>query len=187
LSAAFNLSRPSGVVVTSVTEKSPAAQAGLKTGDVIISVAGQAVDDPNAFDYRFTTHPLGGKVDLGVVRSGKEIKVPVALETAPESPRDEMVIEGRSPFTGAKIANLSPALADELRLESSTEGVVVTDIADGSVAQSLGFQRGDVLMAVNGSKIGKTADLARLAKAGARLWRITIQRGGQQISAVFGG
>jgi Do/DeqQ family serine protease len=187
LSRAFNLQRPSGVVVTTVTEKSPAARAGLKAGDVIVSVGGQAIDDPNAFDYRFTTNPLGGKVELGIVRSGKASKVSVALETAPETPRDEIVLEGRSPFAGAKIANLSPGLADELRLDSSTEGVVVVDVGDGSVAQSLGFQRGDVVAAVNGSKIGKTGDLERLTKAGARLWRITIQRGGQQISAVFGG
>ena len=187
LSQAFNLQRPSGVVITSVTDKGPAARAGLKAGDVIVSVGDQAVDDPNAFDYRFMTHPLGGKVELGVVRGGKESKIAVALETAPESPRDEILIEARSPFLGAKVANLSPALADELRLDSSTEGVVVVDIADGTLAQQFGFQRGDVLLAVNGAKIAKTRDLQKAAQAGARVWRITIQRGGQQISAVFGG
>ncbi len=85
------------------------------------------------------THPLGGKVELGIVRGGKESKVAVALETAPDLPRDEIVIEARSPFTGAKVANLSPALADELRLESSAEGVVVVDIADGTLAQQFGL------------------------------------------------
>src|SRR5437763_2829206 len=64
LSQAFNLQRPSGVVITSVTDKGPAAQAGLKAGDVIVAVGAQAVDDPNAFDYRFTTHELGGKVEV---------------------------------------------------------------------------------------------------------------------------
>jgi Do/DeqQ family serine protease len=187
LSREFSLQRPAGVVITSVTDKGPAARAGLKPGDVIVSVGEQTVDDPNAFDYRFTTHPLGGKVELGVVRGGKESRIAVALETAPEAPRDEILIEARSPFLGAKVANLSPALADELRLESSTEGVVVIDVADGTVAQQYGFQRGDLLLAVNGTKIAKTRDLEKAAKAGSRLWRITIQRGGQQISAVFGG
>ena len=65
--------------------------------------------------------------------------------------------------------------------------MVVVDVADGALAQQFGFQRGDVLLAVNGEKIAKTGDLESVAKAGARLWRITIQRGGQQISAVFGG
>jgi len=64
---------------------------------------------------------------------------------------------------------------------------VVVDIADGTLAQQFGFQRGDVLLGVNGAKIAKTADLQKAAQANARVWRITIQRGGQQISAVFGG
>jgi S1-C subfamily serine protease len=65
--------------------------------------------------------------------------------------------------------------------------VVVVEVADGTLAQQFGFQRGDVLLGVNGAKIAKTADLQMAAQTGARVWRITIQRGGQQISAVFGG
>jgi S1-C subfamily serine protease len=87
----------------------------------------------------------------------------------------------------AKVANISPAVADELRLDANAEGVVVTDIADGSLAQSLGFQRGDVIAEVNGEKIARTRDLDRAAKERQRLWRITIVRGGQQISVTFGG
>jgi Do/DeqQ family serine protease len=187
LSREFDLKRPAGAVITTVGANGPAARAGLKPGDVIVAVGGQAVDDPNAFNYRFITHPLGGKVELGVVRGGKERKVTVALETAPDAPRDEILIQGRSPFTGAKVANLSPALADELRLETSTEGVVVVDVTDGTLAQNLGFKRGDVVLAVNSHKIAKTHDLEKVVEAGARLWRISIRRGGQQISAVFGG
>jgi S1-C subfamily serine protease len=183
----FDLKRPAGAVVTTVTPRSPAARAGLKTGDVIISVDGQGVDDPNAFDYRFATRPLGGQVPVTIVRSGKESRVSVALETAPDSPRDEISITGRSPLQGLKVANLSPALADELRLETTATGVVVTDVPDGSPGQTVGFQKGDIFVSVNGTKIDKTADLDKLTKAGGRLWRITIQRGGQEISAVFGG
>ena len=63
----------------------------------------------------------------------------------------------------------------------------MVDIADGTLAQQFGFQRGDIVLAVNGQKIAKTRDLEKVAKASARVWRVTIQRGGQQISAVFGG
>jgi S1-C subfamily serine protease len=187
LSKEFDLKRPAGAVVTSTTLGSPATRAGLRVGDVIVSVDGQPVDDPNAFDYRFTTRGLGGHAELGIVRGGRGAKVSVALETAPDRPRDEIVIQSRSPFAGAKVANLSPALADELQLQSAAEGVVVVEVADGTLAQNLGFQRGDIVVSVNDHKIGKTRDLERIAQAGSRVWRVTIQRGGQTISAVFGG
>ena len=60
-------------------------------------------------------------------------------------------------------------------------------MADGSEAQSIGFQRGDIVVSVNNQKIGKSADLDRVAHAGGRLWRVTIQRGNQQISVTFSG
>jgi S1-C subfamily serine protease len=85
------------------------------------------------------------------------------------------------------VANLSPALADELRLDPQTEGVVVTAVADGSPARSLGFQKGDIVLSVNNQKITKPTDLDRIVNAGSRQWHITIARGGQQISVVLSG
>ena len=168
---------------------SPAARAGLQTGDVIVAVDGQAVDDPNAFDYRFATKPLGGNSQLGVMRAGtRDRRWRWRWRPRRRSPRDEITIESRSPFLGAKVANLSPALADELRLDASTEGVVVVEVADGSLAQSAGFQRGDIVLSVNNQKIARTRDLER-AQQGSRAGSgaITIMRGGQQMSVVFGG
>jgi Do/DeqQ family serine protease len=183
----LSLKRPSGALVASIVPQSPAAHAGLRAGDVIVSIDGQVVDDPNAFDYRFATKPLGGEAQIGIVRGGREGTVAVALETAPDTGRDELVIRSRSPFLGAKVANLSPALVDELRLEPSTEGVVVLEVADGSTAQTLGLHRGDVVLSVNNEKITQTRDLERVTKQPSRVWRITIMRGGQQISVTLSG
>ena len=187
IAESLGLKRPVGALVATVTEKSPAARAGLRTGDLIVAVDGQTVDDQNAFDYRFATKALGGQAQIGIVRGGKDMKVAVALETAPETPRDEITIRTRSPFMGMKVSNISPALADELRLDASAEGVVVLDIAAGSLAQNLGFQRGDVIAQVNNEKIERTRDLDRLAKETTRRWSITIRRGGQQLSLNFSG
>src|SRR5471032_425357 len=85
----MGLKRPAGALVASVTAGSPAAGAGLKPGDVIVAVDGQAVDDPNAFDYRFATKPLGGAAQLDAWRAGRALTASVALQTAPETPRDE--------------------------------------------------------------------------------------------------
>ncbi len=183
----LSLKRPVGALVGNVTPGSPAAKGGLKAGDLIVGIDGQVVDDPNAFDYRFATKSLGGEAQLAVLRGGKEMKVAVALQTAPDIARDEVVIASRSPFQGAKVSNVSPALADELRLDASTQGVVILDAADGSTAQNLGFQRGDIVVSVNNEKIERTRDLERVAGQASRLWRITIMRAGQQLSIALGG
>ena len=183
----LGLKRPSGVLVAGVVAGGPAARAGIQTGDLIVTVDGVAIEDPNAFDYRFATKPLGGTAQVGLVRAGHDMVVAVGLQTLPDTPRDEIEIHGHSPFLGATVANLSPALADELRLDPQSKGVVITNVADGSAAQSIGFQKGDVVVSVNNQKIAKPDDLERISNAGARQWRITIQRGNQQISVMFSG
>jgi Do/DeqQ family serine protease len=183
----MGLQRPSGALVASVVPAGPAAKAGLKPGDLIVSIDGAAVEDPNTFGYRFATKPLGGSAQLGIVRQGRAMTLPIALQSLPDTPRQEVEIRARSPFMGATVATLSPALADELRLDAQAEGVVITEVADGSTAQSIGFQKGDVVVSVNNQKIDKPADLERITSAGGRRWQITILRGGQQISVVFSG
>ena len=187
IAESLGLKRPAGALVATVSEKSPAARAGLKTGDLIVAIDGQTVEDQNAFDYRFATKPLGGAAQIGILRSGKEMTLKIALEIAPETPRDEIVIRSRSPFMGMKIANISPALADELRISESLEGVAVVDLEAGSLAQNLGFQKGDVIAAVNNEKVTRTRDLDRLARESNRRWAITLVRGGQTITVQLGG
>ena len=183
----LGLKRPSGALVASVTPMSPAARAGLKTSDLIIAIDAQPVEDANAFDYRFATKAIGGSARLGVIRGGKEVALSVVLEAAPDTPHEELVIASPSPFQGARVSNLSPALAENLRLDPSTQGVVIVDITAGSPAQSLGFQRGDLVLSVNNAKIAKTRDLERVAGQQSRRWSITIVRGGQQVSVELRG
>ncbi|MEN3350111.1 MAG: hypothetical protein V7632_3746 [Bradyrhizobium sp.] len=183
----LGLKLPTGALVANVAPNSPAAKAGLKLSDLIVSIDGQSIDDPNAFDYRFATRPLGGTADIEVQRGGKPVKLTVPLETAPDTNRDEIVLTARSPFQGAKVANISPALADELHLDAGAEGVVVTELADDGTAANVGFQKGDIILAVNNQKIGRTGDLEQASKTGTRIWRITLVRGGQQINVTLGG
>ena len=187
IAESLNLKRPAGALVASIAAKSPAARAGLRPGDLITAVDGQPVDDPNAFDYRFATKPLGGRATLTIERQGRASNLAVTLETAPESPRDEIVIQSRSPFAGVRVANLSPAVAEELRIDSEAEGVVIIDVENGSAASALGFRPGDVLLLVNGEKIGRTRDLERVAGQPSRQWNITILRGGQQLNVSLRG
>jgi Do/DeqQ family serine protease len=183
----LGLKLPNGALVANVVAGSPAARAGLKLSDLIVAVDGQPVEDPNAFDYRFATRPLGGTAQVEALRAGKSVKLTVPLESAPDVGRDEIVLTSRSPFQGAKVANISPAVADELHLDADTQGVVVTDLADDGTAASVGFQKGDIILAVNNQKIAKTGDLDKASREQVRVWRITLVRGGQQINVSLGG
>lgn len=187
IAESLGLKTPSGALVASVVPNGPAARAGLKSSDLIIAIDGQSVDDPNAFEYRFATRPLGGSAQIDVQRASRLVKLTIPLETAPDAGRNELVITTRSPFQGAKVSTITPAVADELHLDADTEGVVITEIGDDTAAASVGFQKGDIILAVNNQKIGKSADLEKVAKEQARLWRITLLRGGQQINVTLGG
>jgi len=182
----LGLARPTGALVVKVVPGSPAERGGLKLSDLIIGVDGQSVDDPNGFGYRFATRPLGGTAQVEVQRGGKVVKLAIPLEEAPDTNRNEIVITSRSPFQGARVANISPAVADELQLDSN-DGVVITELADDGTAANVGFKKGDVILAVNGVKINDTEELQRVARERSRLWRITVMRGGQQIQVTLGG
>lgn len=184
----LGLDRPAGSVVASVVENGPADQAGLKRSDVILAVDGIPVDDPEAFGYRFATRPIGGTTMLAVLRGGKRISVPIKLIPAPETrPRDVVKLTGRSPLAGLTVANLSPALAEELSVETGNEGVIVAEIEEGSTAAQVGFQKGDLIMALNGDKMQNSRDVETALKERRRAWEVTISRGGQTITSVFPG
>ncbi|WP_425487343.1 DegQ family serine endoprotease [Methylocystis heyeri] len=185
----LGLERPSGALLADIDAKGPAADAGLKRGDVIVSVDGQAADDPEAVGYRLATKPVGGVASLGVLRGGKKIVAPMKLVAAPEVPaRDAIKIKGQSPFAGATVVNISPAVIEELSVQGASSGVVVADIEEGSFAQQLNLQKGDIVIAVNDRKIGATRELDQVANGGrAYYWKITLARGGQVFTTVVGG
>jgi len=183
----IGLPRPAGALVANVAEGSPAARGGLRTADVVLAIDGQEVEDPNAFEYRFATKLLGQTTRIDVLRGKSRLTLTLALESAPDGNRDEMVIDSQSPFAGARVANITPALADEMRLEARAQGVVILDPGQDSAAAIVGFRKGDVVIAVNNVAISSTKVLAKVTGAPARLWRITILRGGRQLSVVLGG
>jgi Do/DeqQ family serine protease len=185
----LGLERPTGALLTDVDPKGPAGEAGLKRGDVIISVDGQSADDPEAVGYRLATKPLGGQASLGVIRGSKKIVAQIRLAPAPETPpRDLVKIKGQTPFTGASVINLSPAVVDEMSVPGATSGVVVSEVEDGSLAQQFNLQKGDIVLEVNDKKIGSTRDLEHATSSGRQyMWKITLQRGGQVFTTVVGG
>ena len=184
----IGLDRPIGALVASVTEGGPAAEAGLKRGDVIIAVDGQAVDDSGGVGFRLGEKPVGGAAALSVQRNGNVVALSLKLIAAPEAPpRDAIKIKALSPFQGATVMNISPAVIEELSLATSHEGVVVADAPEGSTAANVGVQKGDIILVVNDQKIETTRDLEKASAARPNYWKLTIERGGQVIQTVIGG
>ena len=188
IAESLGLERPTGALLADLDPKGPAAEAGLKRGDVIVSVDGQIADDPEAVGYRLATKPLGGVASLGVLRGGKKIVAPMKLVAAPEIPaRDPVKLKGQNPFAGATFVNISPAVAEELSIQGVSTGVVATEIEDGSMAQRLNLQKGDVIIAINDRKVATTRDLEQITSAKSYYWKITVGRGGQVFTTVIGG
>jgi Do/DeqQ family serine protease len=184
----LGLERPAGALVVDVVGAGPAAAAGLKRGDVVMGVDGQAVDDAESLGFRLGVKPLGGSTRLTVRRNGQTLDLPMRLASAPENPpRESLTIRGRSPFDGALVMNISPAVMEELSLQGTSEGVVVASVAEDSTAAQVGLQKGDVVVAVNGQRIGATRDLERACAERARWWDLTIERGGETIRTRLGG
>ncbi|PWB78984.1 MAG: serine protease [Methylocystaceae bacterium] len=188
ISDSLGLERPAGALVADLIAKGPAAEAGLKRGDVIVSVDGQPADDPEAVGYRLATKPLGGSATLGVLRGTKTISAAMRLTPAPETPaREPLKVKGPSPFNGATFVNISPAVVEELSLQGVANGVAVTDIDEDSVAARLNLQKGDVILSINDEKIESTKELDRATGGRHYYWKITLARGGQVFTTVVGG
>jgi len=181
IAEALGMTRPAGALVTNVAPDTPAAQAGLESGDVIVSIDGKSIDTPEALDYRLTTVPIGETAEIKVLRNGEELQLSMPVERAPEGTGQELELGGNGPFAGATVAELSPALAQRLRLPVTGKGVVIASLARNSPAASIGLLPGDIVRQLNGEDVTSAEQMKALAEADARWWQFTIDRGGRII------
>ncbi len=188
IAESLGLDRPAGALVENVDPNSPAARGGLKPGDVITAVDGQPVEDAGGVGYRLAAKEIGGVATLSVRRDGKQLLIPIKLIAAPEiPPRHELRISGACPFAGATVVNISPATIEQYSITHAHAGVAVIATEDNSAAALVGFQKGDVVLTLNGRRIDNTFELADACHQRAYSWRLTINRGGQIISSRIGG
>lgn len=187
LASALGLNRPRGALVSQLHAASPLKKAGIKRGDVLLKLAGKQIENAQEFSFRFATLTVGEEARVVFSRKSKRYKADVALDPAPENPsRNTTVIKGRSPFTGLEVVNVSPAVAEELGLPSSVEGVAVSNIK-GSLARRFGFKKGDVIVELNERKLGSVADLRKVLRRRDGYWDVAILRKGRVIRREFDG
>jgi serine protease Do len=183
LAPSLGLSRPQGVVLKNIYPGGPAAKAGLKTGDVILSVDGAGVDDMQSLNYRIATHRPGDKARLSVSSNGHARDVGVVLALPPGSgAHDASTIGGRNPLTGARVESLSPAVALDLQMNLMAKGVVIRSVAANTPAAGYGFQPGDIVRSVNGQAMTSVGQLKGALDAAKGHWELVVDRGGQRMN-----
>jgi S1-C subfamily serine protease len=182
IAASLGLPRPGGVLIKDIYPGGPLARAGVKSGDVIQSMDGTAVDDMQSLNYRTATHRAGDSVKMHVAagKAARDVTVTVALP--PENPpRDIQTIAGRNPLAGAKVENISPATATELQMDVMAKGVAIVSVSPNAIAANYGFQTGDIVRSINGATINRVGDLVRALDAAHR-WDMVVERGGRKLS-----
>jgi serine protease Do len=173
------LDLPRGALVLTMHEMSPLRDAGLQRGDVVLSVDDHEVSSPEGVAYRFATSGIGGQASIAFIRDLETLTTEVDLITAPEVPlRDETLLSGRQPLSGAVVANLSPALIEELGLTTEEEGVIVLEVQSGPAAR-LGVRPGDVVLQIEGEDIASVDQLEDAVAKERQEWQLSIQRGDQ--------
>jgi len=183
IAQSLGFDRPVGVIVQNITAKGPAARAGLRVGDVIATVDGREVYDPRGFKFRLATRPIGQVVALEVRNRNGMRRVSLPLEAPPEDPpREQTPLRGNHPLAGATVANLSPAVAQELGLDDAARGVVVLTIVRGSPAANIRLRPRDIVLGINGADTPRVGQLDQALQSAQGGWRLSIRRGEQTIN-----
>jgi S1-C subfamily serine protease len=176
-----------GVQLTGVLPGSPAALSGLKVGDVILQLGDGKVEDPADLNEQVLSMPnlLGKSTSLVYWRNGHRQDTMVTLTALPaRTPAAQTVIKGYNPLVGVTVEALTPALNSEMGAPLSTKGVVVTQVPDSPIltAFEMPVQRGDLLMAINGSTIREPRDVQGALDSSRSNWNLRIMRGGRVVT-----
>jgi len=195
LASALGLGEPRGALVSDVIPNSPAANAQLKQGDVIIGFDGREVQEMRDLPRIVAETPADKKVELRVWRGGREVTQNVTI--AKQDERAQQMALGETPEQGAPEATaasqtlgatLAPLTADlrqQYRISDDVKGVVVTGIESGGIAGEQGLREGDVIVSVDQQQVDSPEDVEKLAKAAKDQKKdavlLLVNRGGNQL------
>ncbi|MEA2109988.1 MAG: PDZ domain-containing protein, partial [Pseudomonadota bacterium] len=188
LAESFNLDSEKGALVADVVEDSPAARAGVKTGDIILSFNGQEVDSMRKLPRIVAAVPPGSKVKMKVLRRGKVKKLTVVIaelkddETAADSSSEDGTLDS----LGMTVRQITPELAGQYRLPLDS-GVVINRIDPDGLAAEGGLHSGDIILQVDNSDIETVKDFRQAVKKAKKnkLVRFLVQRRNSRIFVVM--
>jgi serine protease Do len=160
----FQVKEKEGVIVAQIHQGTGAEKAGLASGDIMKSVDDKAIKNTNELIKEIQKKKVGQKVKLNVVREGKPMTIEVALTAMPDKPEALKEKESEEKL-GAKVQELTPQLSARYRISSEIKrGVIVISVEEGSPADELGLQEGDVILEINRKKIETTKDFDKAIK-----------------------
>ena len=176
----LGMPRPTGVLVSKVYKGASAEIAGVRVGDVILSINKHVVNYPKGLSFRIATIPVGKIVPLEIWRRNKRITLNSKITPPPKTPKKNIqILKGNQPLAGSKVANMSPDFSIEIGVDPFIRGVMIVDLVRGSTANRLNFKIGDYIRDVNGSKVNSVNELSKLINKRPNRWRITVDRKGK--------
>ncbi len=187
LAESLELPSRRGALVAEVQPDSPAAKAGLKNGDVIVAVNGQKVEDSHRLSFTVGAIAPGTKLDLTVIRDGKEQKLKAVAAAHPNSRRNRAVADGddgelhaaageEGVLNGVAVDDIRPQLRNQLNLPANLKGAVITNVDPESAAAKAGLRPGDVILEINKQPVTSAQEAAEISakaeskKALVRVW-----------------
>ena len=168
LAKSFGIKGTQGALVASVSDDSPAAKAGFKPGDVIVTFDGKNVEGPRVLPGIVANTPVGRAVPVVVLRDGQRQTVSVTVGSLADSKEARVAAGEKTPAPdsrateklGLALQELTPELAKQLGVQSA-KGVVVTEVKPDSPAAQAGIAAGDVIREVNRMPVQGIQDVER--------------------------
>ncbi|ENU1225561.1 Do family serine endopeptidase [Providencia rettgeri] len=170
IAKAFNIDAQRGAFVSEVLPKSSAAKAGIKSGDVLVSVDGKRINSFAELRAKIGTSQIGKEITIGLIRSGKPMEVKVVLENDEGSTtKAEKLSES---LLGATISNATV---------SNTKGVQVDSVAPKSPAAAIGLVKGDLIFGVNDARVETIEQFRKIIDAKPPVLAIKVLRDGETL------
>ncbi|CNC39066.1 serine endoprotease DegP [Yersinia alsatica] len=166
LAKAMNVDAQKGAFISQVLPKSAAAKAGVKAGDVIVSMNGKAINSFAGFRAEIGTLPVGTKMTLGLLRDGKPVNVEVTLEQSSQTQ-----VDSGNLYTGIEGAELSNSDVN------GKKGVKVDSVKAGTAAARIGLKKGDIIMGINQQPVQNLGELRKILDSKPSVLALNIQRG----------
>lgn len=171
IAKAFNLNTQRGAFVSEVLPNSGSAKAGIKAGDVIVSLNGRPLNSFAELRSRIATTEPGTKVKLGLLRDGKAQEVEVTLDKSTSSSASADIIAPA----------LQGATLSDGQLKDGTKGITINSVEKGSAAAQAGLQKDDVIVGVNRARVSTIAEMRKLLESKPAIIALHVVRGNDSL------